>query len=69
MNMITPEYFDKHLKKREKLTVYSEDNVPHTIVKKYHLTVEPSRTLHFDLDCKDLEKYCNMMGITLKPTK
>ena len=69
MNMITPEYFDKHLKKREKLTVYSEDNVPHTIVKKYHLTAEPGRTLHFDLDCKDLEKYCNMMGITLKPTK
>ena len=67
--MITPEYFDKHLKKREKLIVFSEDNVPLTIVKKYHLTAEPGRTLHFDLDCKDLEKYCNMMGISLKPTK
>ena len=67
--MITPEYFDKHLKKREKLTVYSEDNVPHTIVKKYHLTVEPGRTLHFDLDCKDLEKYCDLSGLYLKPRK
>ncbi len=67
--MITPDYFDKHLKKREKLTVYSEDNVPHTIVKKYHLTAEPTRTMHFDLDCEDLERFCNMMGITLKPNK
>ena len=67
--MITPEYFDKHLKKREKLTVYSEDNVPHTIVKKYHLTVEPGRTMHFDLDCKDLEKYCDLSGLYLKPRK
>ena len=67
--MITPEYFDKHLKKREKLTVYSEDNVPHTIVKKYHLTMEPGRTMHFDLDCKDLEKYCDLSGLYLKPRK
>lgn len=67
--MITPEYFDKHLKKREKLTVYSEDNVPHTIVKKYHLTVEPGRTMHFDLDCKDLEKYCDLLGLCLKHRK
>ena len=67
--MITPEYFDKHLKKREKLTVYSEDNVPHTIVKKYHLTVEPGRSLHFDLDCNDLENYCNLFGLFLKPCK
>ena len=67
--MITKEYFDKHLSKREKLTVYSEDNVPHTIIKKYHLTTEPDKSLHFELDCKDLEKYCDMFGLTLKPTK
>lgn len=67
--MITKEYFDKHLSKHEKLTVYSEDNVPHTIIKKYHLTTEPDKSLHFELDCKDLEKYCDMFGLTLKPTK
>ena len=67
--MITPEYFDKHLNKREKLTVFSEDNVPHTIVKKYHLTVEPGRTMHFDLDGKDLENYCDLFGLFLKPSK
>lgn len=67
--MITKEYFDKHLSKHEKLTVYSEDNVPHTIIKKYHLTTEPDKSLHFDQDCKDLEKYCDMLGLTLKPTK
>jgi len=67
--MITKEYFDKQLSKHEKLTVYSEDNVPHTIIKKYHLTTEPDKSLHFELDCKDLEKYCDMFGLTLKPTK
>lgn len=65
--MITKEYFDKHLSKHEKLTVYSEDNVPHTIIKKYHLTTEPDKSLHFELDCKDLEKYCDMFGLSLKP--
>ena len=67
--MITADYFDKHLKKREKLTVYSEDNVPHTIVKKYHLTMEPDRNTYFDVECKDLEKFCSMTGLTLKPNK
>jgi len=67
--MITPAYFSNPLKKHEKLTVYSSDNVPHTIVKKYHLTAEPGRTMYFDLDCEDLERFCNMMGITLKPNK
>ena len=67
--MITKEFFDKQLSKHEKLTVYSGDNVPHTIIKKYHLTTEPDKSLHFELDCKDLEKYCDMFGLTLKPTK
>ena len=67
--MITKEFFDKQLSKHEKLTVYSRDNVPHTIIKKYHLTTEPDKSLHFELDCKDLEKYCDMFGLTLKPTK
>lgn len=67
--MIAKDYFDKQLSKRDKLTVYSRDNVPHTITKKHHLTTEPNRNLYFDLDCKDLEKYCDMLGLTLKPTK
>lgn len=67
--MIANDYFEKQLNKREKLTVYSEDNVPQTIVKKYHLTTEHNGGIHFDLDCKDLEKYCELFGLTLKPTK
>ena len=67
--MITKEFFDKQLSKHEKLTVYSGDNVPHPIIKKYHLTTEPDKRLHFDLDCKDLAQYCRMFGLTLKPTK
>lgn len=67
--MITAAYFDKHLKKRVKLTVYSADNVSHTVTKKYHLTTEPDRNTYFDLDCRDLEKFCDMMGLTPKPNK
>ena len=67
--MITKEFFDKQLSKHEKLTVYSRDNGPHTIIKKYHLTTEPDKRLHFDLDCKDLAEYCRMFGLSLKPTK
>ena len=67
--MTTAAYFDKHLNKHEKLTVYSADNVSHTIVKKYHLTAEPDRSLHFPLDCYDLSSYCHHFGLTLKPNK
>ena len=67
--MITAAYFDKHLNKHEKLTVYSADNVSHTIVKKYHLTMEPDCNTYFDVECKDLEKFCSMTGLTLKPNK
>ena len=67
--MIANDYFDKKLKNHEKLTVYASDNVPHTIVKKYHLTAEPDRTMHFPLDCYDLARFCHMMGLTLKPVK
>lgn len=67
--MITKDYFDKQLSKREKLTVYSYDNMPHTITKRYHLTTDSDKTIHFDLDCKDLEKYCNLFGLKRKSTK
>lgn len=67
--MIAKEYFDIQLSKRDKLAVYSKDNVSHTIIKKYHLTTEPDKSLHFALDCKDLAKYCEMFGLTLNPTK
>lgn len=67
--MITKDYFDKQLSKREKLTVYFYDNVPHTITKKYHLTTDPDRASRFGLDCKDLEKYCKLLGLTRKSMK
>lgn len=67
--MIAKDYFDKQLSKRDKLTVYSRDNVPHTIAKEHHLITEPDRNLYFDLDCKALEKYCDMLGLALKPAK
>ena len=35
--MITAAYFDKHLKKHEKMTVYSADNVSHIYRIRYNL--------------------------------
>ncbi len=67
--MITAAYFDKHLAKREKLTVYSGDNLSHTVTKEYHLTTEPDRATDFDMDCMDLARFCDQTGLTLKPNK
>ena len=66
--MITKEYFEKKLKKHETLTVYSSDNVPITISKKYYLTAEYNRQICFDMDCGDLEKFCERLGLSLTPT-
>lgn len=66
--MITKDFFEKKLKKHETFTVYSADNVPITISKKYYLTTDHNRQCHFDLDCTDLAKYCDQMGLTLRPT-
>ena len=67
--MITKDYFEKKLKKHETLTLYSADNVSLTVSKKYYLSAEHNDQMHFDMDCADLEKYCDRMGLTLNPTK
>lgn len=67
--MITKEKLDKRIRKNKKVTVYSQTNIPLSISKEYHIyRTDPAPELEFDMDCKDLEGYCRMCGLTLNPT-
>lgn len=63
---ITKDYFEKQLKKHDKVTVYSPENIPLNISKEYYVTRDGS-TLEFEMDCEDLALYCEHMGLHLKP--
>ena len=56
--------FFKHLKKHDKVTVYSSDNIPLNIYKEPYIGCDGS-TVEFELDCVDLVDYCNMLGLHL----
>ena len=66
---ITKEYFEKQLKKHDKVTVYSPDNIPLNISKEFFIACDGSSFgLEFDMDCADLALYCKHMGLSLNPT-
>ena len=66
--MMAKEKLDKQLKKGQQITVYAQGNIPEKILMKYRICrTDPASTLEFDMDCEDLEKYCNGMCLTLKP--
>ncbi len=68
--MITKEKLEKRIRKNKKITVYSQTNIPLTISKEYHIyRTDPAPELEFEMDCKDLEGYSHMCGLTLKPTR
>lgn len=65
---ITKDYFENQLSKHGKVTVYAQDNTPLTISREYYIC----RTSHapfieFEMDCEDLEKYCNFLSLSLTP--
>lgn len=62
--MITKDYFEKQLKKHKKIKVYSQDNIPCEIFTTPYLYKEDSG-IEFEMDCKDLEDYCDRMGLQL----
>ncbi len=64
---ITKNYFEKQLKKHDKVTVYSPENVPLNISKEFYVNRNGS-TIEFEMDCEDLALYCKHMGLQLKPT-
>jgi hypothetical protein len=63
---ITKDYFEKQLKKSEKVTIYTQDNIPLTISKAPCVRRDDSHT-EFEMDCADLADYCNLLGLSIKP--
>lgn len=64
--MITKEFLEKQIKKNDKVTVYSLDNIPLTISKTPCIR-RNDVDLEFDMDCADLADYCNLAGLSIKP--
>lgn len=64
---ITKDFFEKHLKKHNTLTVYSQENIPLTISKEPHIANGSIGGMQFETDCADLADYCNMLGLTTHP--
>ena len=52
---ITKDYFEKQLKKHDKVTVYSPENIPLNIGKEFYIARDGSNpTLEFEFNCEDL---------------
>lgn len=62
---ITKEYFEKQLKKHDKVTVYSPENIPLNITKAPCIRRDGIGT-EFEMDCADLADYCNLLGLSIK---
>ena len=64
--MITKDFLEKHIKKNDKVTVYSPDNIPLTISKAPCIRRDDVG-LEFEMDCADFADYCNLTGLSIKP--
>lgn len=60
--MITKDFFEKQLKKRSKVTVYSPENIPLDIFKEPYIGCDGAG-FEFEMDCTDLADYCNAIGL------
>lgn len=58
------EHIEKRISKHGKITVYSQENIPLDIYTEPYIGCEGA-TAEFELDCKDLADYCNMLGLHL----
>ena len=66
---ITKDYFEKQLKKHDKVTVYSPENIPLNIGKEFYIARDGSNpTLEFEFNCEDLALYCEHMCLGIAPT-
>ena len=63
---ITKDFFEKQLKKHDKVTIYTQDNIPLTISKSPCVHRDDTHT-EFEMDCADLADYCNLIGLSIKP--
>jgi len=63
---LTKEFFEKQLKKHEKVTIFSPENISLDISKVPYIRRDDTDT-EFDMDCTDLADYCNALGLSTKP--
>ena len=63
---LTKEFFEKQLKKHEKVTIFSPENISLDISKVPYIRRDDTDT-EFDMDCADLADYCNALGLSTKP--
>lgn len=66
--MMNKEYFEKHFKLHNKITLYTADNIPLTISKAYHLHLEGGHCSMDIADCEDLAEFCELRRLSLTPT-
>lgn len=58
------EHIEKHINKHGKITVYSQKNIPLDIYTEPYISRDGA-TAEFEMDCKDMADYCNMLGLRL----
>lgn len=63
---LTKEFFEKQLKKHEKVTIFSPENISLDISKVPYIRRDDTN-IEFDMDCTDLADYCNTIGLSIKP--
>jgi len=63
---LTKEFFEKQLKKHEKVTIFSPENISLDISKVPYIRKDDTNT-EFDTDCADLADYCNAIGLSIEP--
>ena len=65
---VTKEYFEKQLKKHDKITVYAPEGIALNISKEFYVVRNGSTpSLTFEADFVDLALYCEHMGLYLDP--
>jgi hypothetical protein len=67
--MTIKECLERKLKKRGRFTTYSPTNIPLDITTEDFILCDTRTTLSFDMDCEDLEEYCQQLGLRAESAK
>ena len=66
--MFIKEMIERRLKKNNKVTVYSRDNIPLVLSKEFRICrTDPTPELEFGMDFADMADFCKTTGLTIKP--
>ena len=67
--MSIKDYLERKLKKHASFTVYCPTNIPLGITTEDYILCEGTAPLSFDMDCEDLEEYCEQCDLHTALTK